>query len=572
MRRWGFVGVAAAAACGAAGGGGVHGPGFDAGPGPGDARNALDATGVRDAREARVDAETRAAAPAPPPPQGDWMQQTLYLVLPDRFANGDPANDAAGQPGCTAPADPNLFHGGDLAGLRQRIPYLSALGVTAVWATPLAAQVPLRNAACGYHGYWADFADPDEGAIEPKLGGPADVAALTRDLHAAGMRFVLDMVVNHAGRGARIASQHRDWFHDPATCAQLGDPNVTCPLNGLPDFAQENPVVAAYLGGLSRRWVERVLPDGIRMDTAKNVPASYFAQSFVPAVRSARPGLFLVAEYFDGTDANLAGVLDAGFDSAFHFALQGALVAAFARGGSVNGVADTVRGAAATLGEARAMHLVNMLDNHDLPRFMQNASQGVASTSSKAPGAPALPLPAPDELARRYTVALAALFTLPGIPQLYAGDELGMLGAYPENRRDMPAWAWDASARPGSHAGYVGDGQTTWTLVSSLAKLRASTPALWRGTTRELFRQTGLGPNVLVLLRSAPEGAALVVLGDDAAAHTLTVQLGSPSTWADGTALVDTLGAGAPERVKVTGGRVALTLPALTAAIYIQAP
>jgi alpha-amylase len=520
MRRWGFVAFVAAAACGANGGAGVH------------------------------ESEPRASAPSP---AGDWMQQTLYLVLPDRFENGDPANDDAGQRGCFGPADPNLFHGGDLAGLRKRIPYLAGLGVTAVWATPLAAQVPLRNGACGYHGYWADFADPDDGAVEPKLGGFADVDALTRDLHAAGIRFVLDMVVNHSGRGARIAAQHADWFHDAATCAQLGDHDVYCPLNGLPDFAQENPVVAAYVTGLSKRWVERVHPDGLRMDTAKNVPAAYFAQSFVPAVRGAQKGLFLVAEYFDGSHSNLRGVLGAGFDSAFHFALQGALVDAFAKGGSVNGVGDAVRGAAATLGESRAIHLVNMLDNHDLPRFMQNA----------APDA------APDETARRYTLALAALFALPGIPQLYAGDEIGMLGAYPDNRRDMPAWAWDASTRAGPHAGTVGDGQATWTLVASLARLRASTPALWRGTTRELLRQPGAGPNVLALLRAAPEGAALVVLADDTTPRTVAVPIGSPSPWADGTTLADALGAGAPPRVTVTGQRVELAVPPLTAAVYL---
>jgi len=535
-------------ACGASPGGGMHGPAFDAAGGA-----ASDDAAVVDAAAGIADAAAGDATTAPAP--GPWEQQLVYLTLPDRFGDGDPGNDGAGQPGCLDPADPSLFHGGDLAGLRQRIPYLHDLGVGAVWATPLYAQVPLRNGACGYHGYWADDVDPDDGALEPKLGTRADVAALTGALHAAGMRFVLDMVVNHPGRGARIVAQHPDWFHDPATCAQLGDPNVYCPLNGLPDFAQEKPAVAAYLTAMSRGWVQRVMPDGIRMDTARNVPPAYFAQSFVPGVRAVRSDLFLVAEYFDaGNVADFLPVLDAGFDSAFHFPLQHALDDAFAKRGSLDEVATAVAATFSALGEARALRLATMLDNHDLPRIMSDAPAGMP----------------PGEMACRYEVALAALFTLPGIPQLYQGDELGMLGTYPDNRRDMPAWAWSAATRAGAHAGYVGDGQATFALAASLARLRAGEVALWKGHYREAWRPNG-GANVLAFERVAPAPSTsrvLVVLSDDAAAQTLSLPLGAPSPWADGETLKDALGLGAPATVTVAGGRVQLTVPPLTAAVY----
>ncbi len=545
-------------ACGAAAGGGLHGAAFDAAGGHGGGPDA----GAESAADASTTAEAGpldgGGAVDATATSADWQQRVIYLVMPDRFANGDTTNDDAGQPGCHDPTSPNLFHGGDIAGLRQHVAYLRGLGVGAVWATPLYVQVPLRSGSCGYHGYWADEVDPDDGAMEPKLGTLADVAGLTGDLHAAGMRFILDMVVNHPGRGARIASQHPDWFHDPSTCAQLGDPNVYCPLNGLPDYAQENPVVATYLTDLSRGWVQRVMPDGIRMDTARNVLTSYFAQSFVPGVRAVRGDLFLVAEYFDtGSISDFVPTLDAGFDSAFHFPLRQALDDAIAKGGSLDEVATAVSSTFSTLGEARAMRMVTLLDNHDVPRFMSDAPAG---------------LPA-DEMVRRYTLGLVALFTLPGIPQLYQGDEIGALGVAPHNRDDMPAWAWDASTRAGAHAGYLGDGQATWALVQSLVALRAGEEALWHGSYSERWRPNG-GPNVYAFLRAVTGGTsrALVVLGGDTTARTLTIPLGAAAPWPDGTVLKDALGLGAPASVTVASGAVSLTVPAFTPAVYRAGP
>lgn len=550
-----------AVACGAGTGGGAHGPAYDAATGPGAGPDATIEAGAADAPvEAGDDASPVPPADAGAAP-GDWQRRVIYLVMPDRFANGDTTNDDAGQPGCHDATKPNLFHGGDLAGLRQHVAYLKDLGVGAVWVTPLTAQVPLRNGACGYHGYWADEVDPDDGAMEPKMGTLADVTGLTGDLHAAGMRFILDMVVNHPGRGARIVAQHPDWFHSTTSCQALGDPNVYCPLNGLPDYAQENAVVATYLTNLSRGWVQRVMPDGIRMDTARNVLTSYFATSFVPGVRALRPDLFLVAEYFDaGNAADFVPTLDAGFDSAFHFPLQAALDGAIAKGGSLDQVAAAVAAAQTALGPTRALRLVTMLDNHDLPRFMSDAPAGLSAA----------------EMQQRYALGLVALFTLPGIPQLWQGDELGALGVAPANRDDMPAWAWDAGTRAGAHAGYVGDGQATWALVQSLVALRAGDDALWGGSYEERWRPNG-GASVFAFLRASPAGSAsngrdLVVLSNAATATTLTIPLGKSTPWPDGTVLKDALGAGAPATLTVAKDAVALTIPPLTAGVYRAGP
>ena len=443
---------------------------------------------------------------------------------------------------------------GDLAGLRARIPYLADLGVTAVWATPLYAQVPRLHDACGYHGYWADEVDPDDGALEPKLGTWDDVAALVHDLHAAGMRFVLDMVVNHPGRGARIVRQHPELVPRRRHVRVARQPRrllLPSRLAGL------RPGEAGRRGvpdlGVPRAGSRAVKPDGIRMDTAKNVAASYFADSFVPAVRAERPGLFLVGR---GTSrravvAPLVPVLDAGFDSAFDFPLHRALVDALAKGGSVDLVADAVAHAIGTLGVERATRLVTFLDNHDVPRFLSEAPAGLDG----------------DELWRRYAVALVALFTLPGIPQLYQGDELGMLGAYGANRHDMPAWGWQASTRSGVHPGFAGEAQTIFALVQSLARLRAGDEALWRGSYAEIVRARP-GANVLAFIRTGPPGDVdLVVLDGDGS--PLHVTMNVPATgWPEGTVLRDVVGLGAPAVVRVEGGAVTLALPPHAAAVY----
>jgi glycosidase len=479
-----------------------------------------------------------------------WRQQVIYLVIPDRFRDGDPANDDA--TGCFDPGAPKKFHGGDLAGLRQHLPYLKDLGVTAVWITPPNKQAgPGVTDACGYHGYWIDYADPADDALEPELGSAADLAGLADDLHAGGMKLVLDMVVNHAGDTSRIAAQHPDWFHDPATCGSLGPTQVFCPLDHHPDFAQEKPEVAAYLSAFEARAVTRYHLDGIRMDTAKHVLPSYFSDSFFPAVHAANPDLWSVAEIFDesGT-AVFQPYLDAGFTSAFHYPLYGALVSAIGRSGSVDAVANAVADGVHRLGD-RANDLVLFIDNHDNPRFANLPGYGVAE----------------DEIRRRELLALDLIFTLPGIPQLYYGDELGMYGAGdPDNRRDLPTWAEDPAARAQAHPGSaVAGSDAIFARVQELAAMRTRVPAFADGAYKELWRQNGAAnPNVYAFSRGSGAGERIVVIGNGAAHSRVTI----PVHLADGTQLVDELGDGAPAQVTVSGGTIALDLPPRSGAIY----
>ncbi len=482
----------------------------------------------------------------------DWSRQVIYLALVDRFANGSTANDDLGLPGCFDPTNPQSWHGGDFVGLRGKLSYLTELGIGALWITPAAQQAAGPTGKCGYHGYWADYVDPDDGAVEPRLGTAAELGALVGALHDAGIAFILDMVVNHPGDHARIVGQHPDWFHDPATCAQLGDPAIYCPYRaGISDFAQEKPVVASYLSSLSAGWARRYALDGIRMDTAKYVLPSYFHDSWVPAVRAVRP-LFLVAEVFDETVANLKPYLDAGFDSTFNFPLYGALVSAVGRAGSLDLVATVLADEESELGTARARTLVNMVDNHDVQRFVDEPGSGVAN----------------DEIRARLELALAIAFFAPGIPQLYAGDELGLFGGPdPDNRRDMPAWAWTAAGRATAMPpDALQNAQLTFAYVQKLIAIRRTHAALAVGDYAELWRPNGsTTQNVLAFARAG--GGEQLLFVANGGAQPATVTLTTQGRIADGTTLADLLGA--VPTVTTAGGALAVTLPAKTAALYL---
>ena len=157
-------------------------------------------------------AELRALAR--PPVRTSIASQRIYFVLPDRYANGDPANDRVGLAGGRAvtgydPADPGFFHGGDLRGLtgdcadpRHGLARIKGLGFTAVWITPPVRQKYVQHASAGYHGYWGlDFT-----TIDPHLGSEGDFAAFVACAHRLGLKVFLDVVVNHTADVIRLSS------------------------------------------------------------------------------------------------------------------------------------------------------------------------------------------------------------------------------------------------------------------------------------------------------------------------------------------------------------------------------
>ncbi|MCK6502574.1 glycosyl hydrolase [Myxococcota bacterium] len=392
--------------------------------------------------------------------------ELIYFALVDRFANGDPGNDQASPGPAVDLADPQAWHGGDLAGLRQHLDHIQALGATTLWISPV---FRTRTAPIGqwgaFHGYW----QWDPLSVEPRFGTREELEGLGRDLQARGMGLLLDLVTNHVGYDAPLERAHPDWFHgapsieDWSDRRQLEDGRV----HGLPDLDQDHPEVAAWLHQVAATWQDLPGLRGYRVDAVRHVPNTFLAE-LGGAVVARDPGAWWLGEDFTGDVGELAlSQRTGGFTHVFDFPLHYAMTEVFCDDAAPARLASV-------LGQdgryARPEGLVTFLDNHDLPRIR-----------SRCHG---------DE--GRVFRALAFLLTARGVPALTWGTEAGLEGAHePHNRGDM-------------RLGTTALGQ--W--IGRLAELRASYPALRTGAART----TRLEPDLVVLARVHGAQAALVAV------------------------------------------------------------
>jgi glycosidase len=437
-----------------------------------------------------------------PPPvtsTADFRDEIVYQILTDRFANGDATNDG-GQLNRRGDAldlgNPVGWHGGDFAGIRRRIEegYFQRMGFTAIWISPVVLQVPPPgngggvNSAkpfVGFHGYWAERYD----AVEPHFGDLAALKALGAAADAAGIKLVVDVVVNHVGPGSTLLGQQPTWFR---TGSQCGSDDVTMCLAGLPDFRQEVPGVPDYLIG-TIRWLRDNVPsvDGVRMDTMKHVGDGFWAQYFAAGSPADARSFWTVGEVFDGSVSRIARYLDTvGSPSVFDFPLKFALVDSLARGASTRRIAEVLAQDATYKDPTR---LATFLDNHDVWRFASEAEAGGAT---------------PAEADRRLDVALTVLYTVRGTPVVYYGTEIAMRGR--GDSYDLPI---GASSREDMDFARLA-GSAVDERIKALADARRQYPALRRGTQRTLLAPgDNCRPPSSALDPAADFGDALYVRG-----------------------------------------------------------
>lgn len=366
----------------------------------------------------------------------------LYFVITDRFSNGDPENDFDIQPD-----NPQGFHGGDFQGIVDRIPYLQHLGITALWITPatLGIHIP-EHGSFGYHGYWPlDFERVDPHLYSPKPGVPEGskryLKELVDQLHAAGIKVVLDMVVNHTGYLHPALGDPRytgpikpHWFNAARGEQEIGD--IGSWLNGLPDLKQDEPEVADYFVRVIADWIEETGVDCIRMDTAKHVEGVFW-QYYKTVVKSKFPEVSLLGEVLDYDIDHISNYQrHFAFDSLFDFPLQKTLKEVVIYGAPASRFATPYShlqnpgGGILDKDSAYTNHnlLVTLLNNHDLGRrfFTEALDHGGGNK---------------DWAVATTKLAATLMMTTRGIPQIYYGDELALEGGDGhDNRRDMP---WD---------------------------------------------------------------------------------------------------------------------------------
>jgi neopullulanase len=485
--------------------------------------------------------------------QGFSQDDVIYLIMPDRFADGDPSNnEIPGVPGTYDRSKARAYHGGDLRGVRDHLDYLRDLGVTTIWLTPMVENDPASPQ--DYHGYGA----VDEYRVEQHFGTLKDLQELVASAHAKGLKLLLDFVPNHIGpRHPWVdAPPEPDWFHgtkEHHTTANgnfqyLADPHAPPRywrdvVDGwfagiLPDMNQENPDVAQYFIQNGLWWAEETGIDGYRLDTFPYVSRQFWSE-WHRALRATYPRMTTVGEVFNG-DPDITSFfaggrpqfdgIDSGVTTVFDYPLFFALRGYVNEGKPPQTLVDVLSHDRLY---PRPELLVPFLGNHDVTRLA-----GLAGMS-----------------ARKLKLAYSLLLTMRGIPELYYGDEIGMTGGGdPDNRRDFPGGFPGDAQNAFAASGRSTEQQEIFASVQRDLGLRREHAALRRGQLWNLFRNQ----SVYAFARTS-DGEELVVVAN-AAAGSQQVEISFADTaLAGATRLVPVLGG---SELNVQDDRVAVTIPA----------
>lgn len=457
-------------------------------------------------------------------PLSSFEGQVIYQVMPDRFFDGNAGNNAG-----VNRADPRAWHGGDLAGLTQKLPYIQKLGATAVWLTPVYAQQTANSfGTAPYHGYWpADFR-----AVDPHFGTLADFRAFVDGAQGAGMRVVLDQVINHYGYEAAAVKLRPAWFNTQAQCNATANKDVDCALAGLPDLRQSTPQVRELLLGNADFWREQGV-NAFRYDAIKHVEGP-FLNDLLDSDRAA--GTWTLGEWFDADTGTVADWQKAGFDSLFLFSLQDAMKRSVMGGQSLG----AVRAVLERQGELpRPGEVALFLDNHDVPRFAQGSLFE-------------------DEGRARTRYGLRALMTLRGVPVIWQGTEIALRGGPdPDNRRDMRFEdQWTPEERE------------VFDATQAAVAARKASPALSRGSQTLLFTPDRLSGDLLLFTRQLNGQTVLAAWHGGRERRTYSLKLASLGVKWKTLAATPSLFAGQNARVSVSGGYLHLSLPARDAAAF----
>lgn len=383
-------------------------------------------------------------------PQKMTPADLVYLIMPDRFANGDPSNDSVeGMHQQGVDRDKVLFrHGGDLAGITRNLESIASLGVTTLWLNPvLENDQPYES----YHGY----AVTDHYRIDRRLGGHSTYQKLIDQAHKRGLKVLMDIVPNHAGDKHFLYADmpSRDWWHLPETFQRsnfripsLLDPHAAKAdqdqmLTGwfdhhMPDFNQDNPQVRQYFKQLAIWWVGKTGQDGYRVDTYPYSDPAFMAEWSETILENFPTISFFGEVWVDGlpnqaswVPGNATPVPVGANPSVTDFQLYGAIHEAMHKpAGWVDGVGKLWLTLSQDYMYSDPNALITFLDNHDLTRLA--TAMGEDETKIKS--------------------AITLLLTLRGTPMMYYGTEIGMTGSgggFGEGgRKDMPGiWPGDTN-------------------------------------------------------------------------------------------------------------------------------
>jgi len=510
--------------------------------------------------------------------QGFTTDDVIYLIMPDRFSDGDPANNDPPQSrGLYDRAKTRYYHGGDFQGVINHLSYLKDLGVTAIWLTPWYDNVNHLNEReqypegssgtkkpiTDYHGYGAvDFY-----GVEEHFGTLSKLRELVDGAHRLGIKVIQDQVANHSGpyhpwvedsptptwyngtKDRHLTNTFQTWvLHDPHPIERLKQETLEgWFIDILPDLNQNDEETARYIVQNTLWWIGVTGIDAIRQDTWQYVPNSFWRQ-WMAAIKREYPNVNVVGEVLDGDVAHCSFFqggrvrfdgADTGLDTLFDFPLLYPLRRAFAEG-------KNVRDIALTLSQDQlyphADLLVPVIGNHDMPRFMNEAGATVAGLN----------------------LAHTLVMTMRGTPQLYYGDEIAMKGGGdPDNRRDFPGGFPGDSRTAFSNDGRTTDERAAFEHLQKLGRLRAELEPLRRGTLVNLF----VSDQQYAYARVTKNSSVIVVINNDTRPATLSFSIAGTGL-EDGVRLLDRLDTS--NKAAIASGVMRVDMGARAASIFVK--
>ena len=457
--------------------------------------------------------------------KGFTSEDVLYLIMPDRFANGCPENDVIDgmREKTVNRADGFARHGGDLQGISNHLDYIADLGATAIWLNPT-QENDMESGS--YHGY----AITDYYQIDRRFGSNEDFCALVEKAHEKDLKVVMDMIFNHCGSENYLFKDKpsKEWFNYRSNYVQTSFKTASVMdihasafekkiatdgwfTSVMPDFNQRNRHVARYLIQSSIWWIEYAGINGIRQDTHPYADFDFMSQ-WCKEVLDEYPYFNIVGETWLNSnvlvsywqkDSKLAAPLNSNLPTVMDFPLQALINQAFDEetgewGGGLYKLYDYQT---QDLVYANPMNLLTFLDNHDTSRFAQT-----------------------DEMAKnlkRYKQAMVFLLTTRGIPQIYYGTEILMTGDKGKGdgdlRKDFPG-GWQGDARDC----FVKDGRTAleneaFEFTRRLLNWRKGNQVIGKGNLKHYSIQNGVyvyrrefnGKSVVVILNGTEDSKEL---------------------------------------------------------------
>ncbi len=445
----------------------------------------------------------------------------LYLITPDRFANGNTNNDNLDSVVVNR-QNPNARHGGDLAGVVQHLDYLKDLGITTIWLNPTQEN---RIRGGSYHGY----AITDYYKMDPRFGTNDEFRDLVRAGHKKGLKMVMDMVFNHCGSSHWWMNDlpTKDWINDSAKFVQTTGNTISAMdihaskterdqfldgwfSRGMPDLNQRNPHLATYLIQNSIWWIEYARIDGIRQDTYSYMDFDFLSR-WCKAVYNEYPDFNITGETWynkSGSPAwwqanskldNKNSYLKTSMDFPLTFVCQ----KGFDTKVESHYLNDIYEEIAQDFLYPDPYGLLIFLDNHDMSRFNREG----------------------DTDLKRYKQGLAFLLTMRGIPEIFYGTEIAMTGTKEQGdgrlRKDFPGgWPGDTT-NAFTRKGRTPTQNEAWDYLQILLHWRKTSLAVTQGT---LVHYTPSRSNVYVYARIKGKHVVLVMLNGTSTDKTIQMK------------------------------------------------